>query len=111
MAEGDTPCFESLTDFITSIHKIMPIILQNHDFDIESYEETETKKFSNLSVREYKKAMEKEKEELNHKLDDMVKEYNELAEQYNKLIDEKAELERKNRQKTYEVINQQQRSR
>ena len=25
-------------DFITSIHKIMPIILQNHGFDIESYE-------------------------------------------------------------------------
>ena len=98
-------------DFITSIHKIMPIILQNHGFDIESYEETETKKGGNLSVRKYKKAMEKEKEELNHKLDDMVKEYNELAEQYNKLLDEKSELERKNRQKAYEVINQQERSR
>lgn len=76
-----------------------------------SNEETETKKGGNLSVREYKKAMEKEKEELNHKLDDMVKEYNELAEQYNKLLDEKSELERKNRQKAYEVINQQERSR
>ena len=44
-------------------------------------------------------------------LDDMVKEYNELAEQYNKLLDEKAELERKNRQKAYEMIKQQERSR
>ena len=40
----------------------------------------------------------------------MVKEYNELVEQYNKLLDEKAELECKNRQKAYEVINQQERS-
>ena len=73
----------------------MPIILQNHGFDIESYEENEAKKGGNLSVREYKKAMEKEKEkeELNHKLD------------------EKAELEHKNREKAYEVINQQERSR
>lgn len=70
-------------DFITSIHKIMPIILQNDGFDIGSYEENEAKKGGNLSVREYKKAMEKEK----------------------------AELELKNREKAYEVINQQERSR
>ena len=43
--------------------------------------------------------MEQEKEELNKKLEDMVKEYNELADRYNKLIDDKAELERKNREK------------
>ena len=41
----------------------------------------------------------------------MFKEYNELAKQYNKLLDEKAELEHKNSQKAYEVINQQERSR
>ena len=42
---------------------------------------------------------EQEKEELNKKMEDMVKEYNELADRYNKLIDDKAELERKNREK------------
>ena len=41
--------------------------------------------------------MEQEKKELSKKLEDMVKEYNELADRYNKLIDDKAELERKNR--------------
>ena len=55
--------------------------------------------------------MEQEKEELNKKLEDMVKEYNELAGRYNKLIDDKAELERKNREKAYEVMDQQERSR
>ncbi len=55
--------------------------------------------------------MEQEKEEINKKLEDMVKEYNELAERYNKLIDDKAELERKNREKAYEVMYQQEHSR
>ena len=55
--------------------------------------------------------MEQEKEELNKKLEDMVKEYNELADRYNKLIDDKAELERKNREKAYEVMCQQERVR
>ncbi len=45
------------------------------------------------------------------KLEDMVKEYNELADRYNKLIDDKAELERKNREKAYEVMYQQEHSR
>jgi len=40
-----------------------------------------------------------------------AKEYNELANRYNKLIDDKAELERKNREKTYEVMYQQELSR
>ena len=39
----------------------------------------------------------------------MVKEYNELADRYNKLIDDKVELERKNREKAYEVMYQQER--
>ena len=39
------------------------------------------------------------------------KEYNELADRYNKLIDDKAELERKNREKAYDVMYQQERSR
>ena len=64
-----------------------------------------------MSAKEYKKKMEQEKEELNKKLDNMVKEYNELADRYNKLIDDKAELERKNREKAYEVMYQQERSR
>ena len=73
----------------------------------DNYEELEDKKGTKLSVREYKKRMEAESKRLNQKLDDMVKEYNTLAEQYNKLLDEKAELERKNRQKAYDVLNQQ----
>ena len=36
-----------------------------------------------------------------------AKEYNELADRYNKLIDDKAELKRKNREKAYEVMYQQ----
>ena len=36
-------------------------------------------------------------------------EYNELADRYNKLIDDKVELERKNREKAYEVMYQQER--
>ena len=94
-------------DFITSIHKLMPIILRNHGFNIDEYEETEEKKQGGLSAKEYKKKMEQEKEELNQKLDNMVKEYNELADRYNKLIDDKNELERKNREKAYEVMCQQ----
>ena len=35
----------------------------------------------------------------------------ELADRYNKLIDDKAELEQKNREKTYEVMCQQEHSR
>lgn len=98
-------------DFITSMHRIMPIILKKHGFNIDEYEETEEKKQGGLSAKEYKKKMEQEKEELNKKLEDMVKEYNELAERYNKLIDDKAELERKNREKAYEVMCQQVHSR
>ena len=55
--------------------------------------------------------MEQEKEELNKKLEDMVREYNELADRYNKLIDDKAELERKNREMACEVMYQQEHSR
>ena len=89
----------------------MPIILCKHGFNIDEYEETEEKKQGGLSAKEYKKKMEQEKEELKKKLEDMVKEYNELADRYNKLIDDKAELERKNREKAYEVMYQQERGR
>jgi len=84
----------------------MLIILRNHGFNMDEYEETKEKKQGGLPVKEYKKKMEKEKEELNKKLEDMVKEYNELTDRYNKRIDDKAELERKNREKAYEVICQ-----
>ena len=79
--------------------------------ELNEYEETEEKKQGGLSAKEYKKKMEQEKEELNKKLEDMVKEYNELADRYNKLIDDKAELERKNKEKAYEVMYQQERNR
>ena len=45
------------------------------------------------------------------RLDEMVKEYNNLADKYNKLIEDKEALERKNRDKAYEVIKQQERNR
>ena len=80
-------------------------------FKLNEYEETEEKKQGGLSAKEYKKKMEQEKEGLNKKLEEMVKEYNELADRYNKLIDDKAELERKNREKAYEMMYQQERSR
>ena len=73
--------------------------------------EYKIKKQGGLSAKECKKKMEQEKEELNKKLDNMAKEYNELVDRYNKLIDDKAELERKNREKAYEVMYQQERSR
>lgn len=98
-------------DFITSIHRIMPIILQKHGFDVESYEETEERKSGGLSAKEYKKAMEKEKKELNEKLDNLTAEYNNLADKYNNLIADKQELERKNREKAKEVLYQQERIR
>ena len=37
----------------------------------------------------------------------MVKEYNNLADKSNKLVEDKEALEHKNRDKAYEVINQQ----
>ena len=79
------------------MHRIMPIILKKLGFNIDEYEETEEKKQGGLSAKEYKKKMEQEKEELNKKLEDMVKEYN--------------ELERKNREKAFEVMCQQERVR
>lgn len=84
--------------------------IKKHGFNIDEYEETEEKKQVGLSAKEYKKKMEQEKEELNKKLEDMIKEYNELADRYNKLIDDRAELERKNREKAYEVMYQQEHS-
>lgn len=44
------------------MHRIMPIILKKHGFNIDEYEE---KKQGGLSAKEYKKKMEQEKEELN----------------------------------------------
>ena len=98
-------------DFITSMHRVMPIILKNHGFDIDDYAETEEKKQGGLSAKEYKKKMEAESKELNQKLDNMVKEYNDLVDKYNKLVDDKEALKRKNRQKAYEVISQQDKTR
>ena len=41
----------------------------------------------------------------------MAKEYNDLVDKYNKLVTDKEALEQKNRQKAYEVLNQQERTR
>lgn len=94
-------------DFITSMHKVMPVILQKHGFAIDNYSETEEKKHGGLSAKEYKKAMDKENAELNRKIDNMAKEYNNLADKYNKLILDKKDLEYKNREKAVEIISQQ----
>lgn len=98
-------------DFITSMHKVMPIILQKGGFNVESYEETEERKSGGLSAKEYKKAMEKENKELNEKLDNLASEYNNLADMYNHLLADKQELERKNRQKAKELLYQQEKAR
>ena len=98
-------------DFITSMHKVMPIILKKHGFAIDDYEEAEEKKKGGLSAKEYKKKMEEEKKALDEKLDEMAKEYNDLVDKYNKLVADKEVLMQKNRQKAYEVINQQERTR
>lgn len=65
-------------DFITSMHRVMPKILQNKGFAIADYEESEEKKKGGLSDKEYKKRMEQEK----------------------------AELERNNTKKAYEIVEQ-----
>ena len=60
----------------------MPMVLRNHGFNVESYEETETRRTGGLSAKEYKKQMEEESRELNKKL-----------------VEDKEALERKNRDK------------
>lgn len=104
-AEGKLSAKTLITrDFITSIHKLMPIILRNHGFDIDEYEETAEHKKGGISAKEYKKAMDEESRQINKRLDDMIKEYNELAEKYNKLVQDKKELERKNKEKALAVL-------
>lgn len=93
-------------DFITSMHRVMPKILQRKGFAVDDYEETEEKKQGGLSDKEYKKRMEKEKALLDEKLEETIVEYNKLADMYNKLVDDKAELERKNREKAYAIVKQ-----
>ena len=104
-----------INDFLGTVLKLAipdsAAVADYEKFNIDEYEETEEKKQGGLSAKEYKKKMEQEKEELNKKLEDMVKEYNELADRYNKLIDDKAELERKNRERAQEVMYQQEHSR
>ena len=82
-------------EFITSIHKLMPIILQRYGFDVQSYEETTEKKVGGLSAKEYKKKMDKENDELNQKLDVLTEEYNNLVEQYNSLQNANNDLKRR----------------
>jgi len=98
-------------DFITSMHKVMPLILKKGGFDIEEYEETEEVKQGGLSAKEYKKKMEEENKELNNRLDKLTVEYNNLVDEYNGLVKDKKTLEKNNKQKAYEIIEKQERTR
>lgn len=95
-------------DFITSIHKAMPLVLQNHGFNVAEYTETEERKEGGLSAKEYKKKMETEKKELSQKLDDVVSEYNDLVNKYNMLLGDKKALEQQNSEKAREIVDRQQ---
>lgn len=46
-------------DFITSMHKVMTLILKKGGFDIEEYEETEEVKQGGISAKEYKRKWKK----------------------------------------------------
>lgn len=95
-------------DFITSIHKAMPLVLRNHGFNVVEYTETEERKEGGLSAKEYKKKMEAEKKELSQKLDDVVSEYNNLVDKYNMLLNDKEALEQQNSEKAREIVDRQQ---
>ena len=98
-------------DFITSMHKVMPIILRKHGFNIDEYEETAEKKKGGLSAKEYKKKMEEEKKALDKKLDEMADEYNKLADHYNHLLLEAKALEERNIRKARELLEERERTR
>jgi hypothetical protein len=98
-------------DFITSMHKVMPIILRKHGFNIDEYEETEEKKKGGLSAKEYKKKMEEEKKALDKKLDKMADEYNKLVDNYNHLLLEAKALEERNIRKAKELLEERERTR
>lgn len=98
-------------DFITSMHKVMPIILKKHGFAIDDYEETEEKKKGGLSAKEYKKKMEEEKKTLDKKLDKMADEYNKLVDNYNHLLLEAKALEERNIRKAKELLEERERTR
>lgn len=92
-------------DFITSMHKVMPIILRKNGFNIDLYEETEEKKRGGLSAKEYKKKMDEERKSLNKKLDEMTEEYNRLVDKYNEQVKTLEALENENYIKAVEVLN------
>ena len=95
-------------DFITSMHKVMPLILRKHGFNIDLYEETEEKKRGGLSAKEYKKKMDEERKALNKKLDEMTAEYNRLVDKYNEQVKTLEALEHENYIKAVEVLNRDQ---
>ena len=95
-------------DFITSIHKTMPLVLRNHGFNVAEYTEMEERKEGGLSAKEYKKKMEAEKKELSQKLDNVVSEYNSLVDKYNMLLNDKKALEQQNSEKAREIVDRQQ---
>ena len=45
-------------------YNLIPIVLQNHRFDIDEYEETEEKKQGGLSAKEYKKKWSRKRKNL-----------------------------------------------
>lgn len=98
-------------DFITSIHRVMPVILQRHGFAVDDYVETEERKKGGLSAKEYKKKMEEEKKALDKKLDEMVEEYNKLVDHYNHLLIEAKALEEKNIREARKLLEERERTR
>lgn len=95
-------------EFIQSIHDKLPIVLQNHGFDVERGEAGHG---SSLSVKEYKKQMEQEAKELSHKIDDMVKEHNRLVEMIDRLRKTAELLKCGNLAKAQEIVARFQRGR
>lgn len=55
--------------------------------------------------------MEEENKELNNRLDKLTVEYNNLVDEYNGLVKDKKTLEKNNKQKAYEIIEKQERTR
>ena len=65
----------------------------------------------NLNPADYKKAKEREKKELNDKINKLAAEYNRLVELYNKLLAEAVMLKERNIQKARAILEEMERSR
>lgn len=97
-------------DFIKSIHDKLPLVLQHHNFDVQRGESIPQKQ-GNLNPADYKKVKEREKKELNDKINKLAAEYNRLVELYNKLLAEAVILKERNIQKARAILEEMERSR